>query len=290
MAATASDPGFGTRSPGLAFTLIELLVAISIIMILAMLLVSILPRIREQGRSVTCLSNLRQIGMATLGYTDDHHGILPLMASKWNPVTASVLTNTDFMWHQSLVPYILSQHEGRLDQDSSSARLSADLRFGVLTCPSWSFGFAERYGTDGRWHDGGVVWHKPGYGMNGGLHRAGESAYLRNWWNPQAGWYPQLFSNFHYDSISHPSQRILIGDSTDWHLVGARMRHDGAGPSPWWLRPDGRFHDPSRPADHFQSGHPNRHGSDRANYLMVDLSVQSLSMTDAALAIVHPGG
>lgn len=289
MAAVAPNQSFTTGYAGLGFTLIELMVVIAIIMVLAMLLSASVPRIREQSRNVICISNLRQIAMATIAYTDDHNGIVPLMASKWNPVTKSLLTNGDFMWHQSLVPYILTQHQGRLDQNSASAQLSDTMRFGVLTCPTWKFGFAKRYGASASWHAGGVVWHKTGYGMNGGLQRAGESGYKRNYWHPTAGWFSYLFTNFHLDGITYPSQRVLIGDSTDWHLVGARTRTSGDGPSPWWNRTDGQFYDPARPEDHFKSGHPNRHGRDQANYLMVDFSVQRLSMADAATAVVHPG-
>jgi len=57
-----------------AFTLIELMAVIAIIGVLAALLLSGLGRLRESGRSATCLSNLRQQGMAIYAYAADHKG------------------------------------------------------------------------------------------------------------------------------------------------------------------------------------------------------------------------
>ena len=59
------------------FTLIELLVVIAIIGILAAMLFPVFAKAREKGRQVVCMSNLRQIGMSSQMYVQDHTERLP---------------------------------------------------------------------------------------------------------------------------------------------------------------------------------------------------------------------
>lgn len=63
-----------------AFTLIELLVVIAIIAILAAILFPVFAQAKEAAKASVALSNTKQIGTATLIYTNDYDDTFPLAA------------------------------------------------------------------------------------------------------------------------------------------------------------------------------------------------------------------
>jgi len=79
-----------------AFTLIELLVVIAIIAILAAILFPVFAQAREKARQTTCLSNLKQLGLAMMQYNEDND---------------EKFTGSDYYgqgWAEAIYPYIKS--------------------------------------------------------------------------------------------------------------------------------------------------------------------------------------
>jgi prepilin-type N-terminal cleavage/methylation domain-containing protein len=68
------------RSTRRGFTLIELLVVIAIIAILAAILFPVFARARESARKTSCLSNLKQLGLASHMYAQDWDELFPVDA------------------------------------------------------------------------------------------------------------------------------------------------------------------------------------------------------------------
>ena len=88
------------------FTLIELLVVIAIIAILAAILFPVFARARENARRASCSSNLKQIGLGLLQYTQDYDERLPAWAN--GPSTTSNAT-TSYKWIDAIFPYVKSE-------------------------------------------------------------------------------------------------------------------------------------------------------------------------------------
>ncbi len=87
-----------------AFTLIELLVVIAIIAILAAILFPVFARARENARRASCLSNMKQIGLGFVQYSQDYDErmVLPIGDTTSSPA------NIYPYWIQLIQPYVKS--------------------------------------------------------------------------------------------------------------------------------------------------------------------------------------
>jgi prepilin-type N-terminal cleavage/methylation domain-containing protein len=90
-----------TLSGRRAFTLIELLVVIAIIAILAAILFPVFAQAREAARKSACLSNMKQIGLASNMYATDYDELI--VPSNMGNVGATV------SWPSLLHPYVKNE-------------------------------------------------------------------------------------------------------------------------------------------------------------------------------------
>jgi prepilin-type N-terminal cleavage/methylation domain-containing protein/prepilin-type processing-associated H-X9-DG protein len=97
-----------TRRRG--FTLIELLVVVIIIAVLAAILFPVFAQAREKARTISCLSNCRQVGSAFTMYTQDYDENLPLNSH----------SGAGAGWLESAQPYIKSVLLYRCPSDRST--------------------------------------------------------------------------------------------------------------------------------------------------------------------------
>jgi prepilin-type N-terminal cleavage/methylation domain-containing protein/prepilin-type processing-associated H-X9-DG protein len=132
---------------GVAFTLIELLVVIAIIAILAAMLLPVLARAKESGRRISCLNNLRQLGIATKMYVDDNQGLYPPRSeiNAWpNHLYDSYGRNLDILLCPTDIAVLFSPP---LSVGMTSSNNVPDASPRSYFINGWNDYFADRFGT-----------------------------------------------------------------------------------------------------------------------------------------------
>lgn len=128
--------GFGTQFR--AFTLTELLAVVAIVGLLLALLIPVLAAARESARRAVCQNNLKQIGVALVGYENTH--------SKF-PVGAQRNVSFGVSWWVGILPFLeeaqtyakfdlTGAHNGSVMLNSTNGKLANQLVIESMICPS----------------------------------------------------------------------------------------------------------------------------------------------------------
>jgi len=96
-----------------AVTLVELLVVIAIITVLAGLIFAVFSRAEAKAQQVVCMSNLHQLAVADLMYSQDYHGYFPPFENISPGADCTAGDGTFYLsrcaplsLHEELMPYI----------------------------------------------------------------------------------------------------------------------------------------------------------------------------------------
>jgi prepilin-type N-terminal cleavage/methylation domain-containing protein/prepilin-type processing-associated H-X9-DG protein len=192
------------------FTLIELLTVIAIIAILTGILIPVFAKAREKGRQTYCLSNLKQIGMAMMLYTEDHDGFYPPAVGRIGrrPV------GFDASWMSFILPYL------------KSPSVFIDLSSGHPTDPLRNYGYAPLARAQGYpaifltvdpW--GTALWD----GLGG-------------YYGQPIGWYVEQAPSRNAAQIARPTDTVLVCDHLyfEWSWLTKVMHY----PAPRHIRED----------------------------------------------------
>ena len=190
-----------TESSASAFTLIELLVVIAIIAILAAMLLPALGKAKQRAHRITCATNMKNWGYATIMYEGDHGDKLPFFASVYAPSN---------FWFELLIPYMIKETH-------TNDILGANYQAAVRKCPSGNLGkapFSNFPMEPTRWN----CWVGANYGEWGNAVTA---------MTPDNTAYKGVSGPFYYGDynpafkasrIKRPAEAMLFNDSLDEYV------------------------------------------------------------------------
>ena len=243
------------------FTLIELLVVIAIIAILASILFPVFAQVREKARSISCMSNMKQIGLGVMQYVQDYDEAFPFAiddtnGNQWN----SGLVNH---WQGAIVPYIKANGVFACPDDPGAGQP-------VHPIPGnpWSIGIACSYGANAI-----IGWNSQ---VSPGLWGVfGRTQMIKD----------KVYGTATLAVVTRPSESIMIAEQYHSDIVASgdtignttAFGTTGLFEAPWFKSNPG-YGDPNKKfpdgIDGINSAHHG--GKTMSNYLFIDGHVKSM--------------
>ena len=142
------------------FTLIELLVVIAIIAILAAILFPAFAKARESARRASCGSNLKQIGLGLMQYSQEYDE--QLVKAAYGSSTDTSNTTNNYKWMDAIYPYLKSEQlftcPSDTDEGGVSTRYVRNVDLGVTAgTSSPSAAFFGSYGMNAYYGGAGGI-------------------------------------------------------------------------------------------------------------------------------------
>ncbi|MDD2707991.1 MAG: type II secretion system protein [Verrucomicrobiae bacterium] len=161
-----------------AFTLIELLAVICLISILYAIFAPTLKAARDKAKSIQCMVNLKNIGMAVASYETDHNGWLPHGGSS----ACIPGGETNPSWKELLAPYL-----------GVTTITKFCLEHGIYHCPSQSKITCGDVGYGDNGFYGGYGWNF----LNLGSYSSSTVPWV------------------HSSQVNNPADVFMVGDTSD---------------------------------------------------------------------------